>query len=273
MRYMGAKISVISTAFAVILMAGLFSPAWAGAWNLPKNKGQIIITSQFSDGSRIFDDNGKAAVPVDYSKQDSRLFIEHGLAKKWTLVGSASYQQLTFRGPDSAINFDGFDDAFLGVRYQIARRQGLAVALQGGFINAAGPRDNRLDISGRKDQLELRALYGRSWEHGWGDVFIDTQIGGRLKTDGGYHSTVFDVTAGYKPNKKWMFMGQAFSAKRERESRGGFTAPQRAQVKASGSIVFQTSEKSRVQIGYERSLAGRNVVREQGIILSTWVSY
>ena len=250
----------------------------AGAWNLPKNQGQVIVTGAFTGGNSIFDNDGELQ-PADFSKTETRIFFEHGLTDRWTLTANSAFQMSQFQsdgaGFGGAFNFDDFDDSEFGLRYQIKRRKGLAVSVQASYIIDGGPPDNILDIGGGRDAIELRALWGQSFESKkWGDVFFDAQIAGRLRTnDGRYDSTRADLTLGYKPTPKWFVFLQNFSTLREAETDLGFAVPEQFQFKSNISLGYEYKRNRIVQIGYSETFFGRNIVKERGVFLSTWFRY
>lgn len=248
--------------------------AHAGAWNLPKNEGQIIVTGAFTRGNSIFDDDGNRQ-DANFSKTETRIFFEHGLTERWTLTVNSALQMSQFESDQSAFNFDDFDDTELGLRYQLKRKQGLALSLQASYIIDGGPADNILDIGGSRDIIELRALWGRSYEtKRWGDVFFDAQIAGRLRiNDGQYDSTRADLTLGYKPSPKWFIIMQNFSTLREAETDLDLTVPEQFQFKSNISLGYEYKPKRAVQIGYSETLFGRNIVKERGFFISTWLKY
>jgi len=250
----------------------------AGAWNLPKNEGQVIITGAFTNGNSIFDDDGNRQ-DADFSKTETRVFFEHGLADRWTLVSNAAFQMSQFQDGSveggGSFNFDDFDDVEFGLRYQIKREDNRAISLQGSYIIDGGPADNILDIGGGRDAVELRLLWGQSYQsERWGELFFDAQLAGRLRTDSGeYDSTRADLTLGIKPKPKWFVFLQNFGTLREEESDMGFFVSEQAQFKSSLSAGYEYKENRIVQIGYSETLFGRNIVKERGVFLSTWIRY
>jgi len=260
--------------------------SFAGAWNLKKHEGQIIVTGAFTRGNSIFDDDGNRQ-DANFSKTETRVFFEHGLTDRWTLTANSAFQMSQFQDrteaqdgfqgsfQGGAFNFDDFDDTELGVRYQIKRRKGLAVSVQASYIIDGGPADNILDIGGSRDLVELRALWGQSYEsEAWGDVFFDAQIAGRVRAKTGeYDSTRADLTLGYKPTPKWFVFLQNFSTLREPETDLGFTVPEQFHFKSNISVGYEYKRNRIVQLGYSETLFGRNIVKERGVFLSTWIRY
>ncbi|MEP1229702.1 MAG: hypothetical protein ABJG88_03405 [Litorimonas sp.] len=274
--YRGIRLGFGYVAFLLSVMVPQI--CFAGAWNLPKNEGQVIVTGVFSGGNTIFDDDGMRQA-ANFSKTETRVFFEHGVTDRWTLTANGAFQMSQFQsegfGLGGAFNFDDFDDTEFGLRYQLKRKQGLAVSVQASYVLDGGPPDNILDIGGSRDTVELRALWGQSFENEkWGEVFFDAQLAGRLRVDNGkYDSTRADLTFGYKPVPKWFVFIQNFGTLREAETSLGFTVSEQVQFKSNVSVGYEYKRNRFIQIGYSETLFGRNIVKERGAFLSTWVRY
>jgi len=252
--------------------------AQAGAWNMPKGEGQAISMATYSIADTSFRDSDQIDPAVDFTKTENRLFFEHGLTEKITLVGNIAYQTIGFASADSAINYDGFDKTELGLRYQVKRREGLAVALQASYVVGGGPRESILDIEGRKDVLELRGLWGQSFDFGdktnnkWVG-FFDAHIAARARSTEQLEDWRADLTLGLKPNEKIIFMMQGFHIDRLAFSGQGFTVPRQAQSKAQISAVFEIKTNRLLQFSYLETLAGRNIVKEKAVTVGLWQRY
>ena len=270
----------------------LFSAqAWAGAWNLPKGDGQIILTNVWSSGTAVFDEDGRRQPITDFSKTESRLFFEHGLTGKITLTGNAAYQTINFDSPQDRFVFKDFDQTELGLRYQLKSKPGQAVSVQASYILDGGPRDNILDIDGGRDQIEVRGLWGQSTDRQKNNLFADVQLASRFDVGGRYDATHFDVTLGYKPDGKWLFMLQNYTATREPESDFGFNVGRQSQWKIQPSITYHYGRKKKrkkgeeagldkprkrnhsLQIAYTKTILGQNLVEEEGVTIGYWWRY
>jgi len=132
--------------------------AYAGAWNLPPGEGQIITTYNYSQADEAYTDIDFIDSSVEFTKSEVRVFYEHGLTKHVTAVVNAAHQTINFNGLQSSINFSDFDKTEFGLRYEIKRREGLAVSVQASYILGGGPPESILDVGSRKDSFELRGL-------------------------------------------------------------------------------------------------------------------
>ena len=252
--------------------------AQAGAWNMPKGEGQAISMATYSISDRIFIDDETIDPTVSFSKIESRLFFEHGLTQKITLVGNIAPQTVDYLGPQSTISYNGFDKTELGLRYQLKRREGLAVALQGSYVLGGGPRDSILDIDGRKDVFELRGLWGQSFDFGdktnnkWVG-FFDAHVAARTRSTERLEDWRTDLTLGLKAHEGLFVMVQGFHIDRPAFSERGFTVPRQSQTKAQAGLVFEIKENRLLQFSYLETVAGRNIVKEKALTVSLWQRY
>lgn len=261
---------------------GCSAEAIASAWSLKPADAQIIITSAQSSADTLIDSEGQTIDLTNFLKQDSRLYIEFGLFESLMFVGQAGYQTIDFEGAGSDVDFQGFDETKFGLQYEFIRKEGLAASLLVSYIVDGGLDDPRLDIGGRNDEIELRALYGRSHilkrgkEEGANDWigFYDIQLGSRydLKTDV-ISRYQLDVTAGLKPNDKWMGLVQLYLLSIEDQAIDLFTTPQVKQAKAELSLAYRIKPQRFIQFGVTKTLGGRNVVKEQGVFFGLWQNF
>jgi hypothetical protein len=257
-------------AAAIILLP---SSALAGAWNLPRGEGQAIITYSFASADRAFFDDETLESDVDFAKEELRVFYEHGLTKNVTAVVNAAHQTIGFIGPQSTINFKDFDKTELGLRYQLLRREGLAVSVQGSYIIGGGPPESILDIGSRDDSFELRGLWGQSKEFEKFVVFFDAQAAIRARNTNGIEDWRADLTLGWKDKKKSMFLLQGYHTERLEFSQGDFIVPIQKRTKLQASFVYALKKNTSVQAGVTQTLAGRNVLKERSVTAGVWHRY
>lgn len=257
----------------------LSSSAEASAWNLKPADAQIIITSAQSSASSLIDSQGETIELTNFSKQDARFYMEFGLFESLMFVGQAGFQTIDFKGAGSDVDFQGFDETKLGMQYELARREGLAASVLVSYVMDGGLDDPRLNIGGRNDEIELRALYGRSHvlksdeESEW-IGFYDVQLGSRydLKTDI-ISRWQLDLTAGIKPNGKLMGLAQLYLLDIEEQTIGLFTTPAVKQAKAEISVAYKITPNRFAQFGFSKTLTGRNIVKEQGVFFGLWQEF
>ena len=201
------------------------------------------------------------------------MFYEHGLTKHLTAVVNAAHQTINFDGLQSSINFSDFDKTELGLRYEIKRREGLAISVQGSYIIGGGPPESILDIGNRRDSFELRGLWGQSKEYENYVIFFDAQAAIRARNTDRIEDWRTDLTLGWKDKKKLMALLQGYYTQQSSFGRDGFVVPVQKRAKLQASLVYEYKKNRLVQFGYLQTLAGRNIVKERTLSLGTWIRY
>lgn len=257
----------------VLVVFAIPTAAFAGAWNLPPGDGQIITTYNYSQANDAHTDIEGLDTAVEFTKSEVRVFYEHGLTKHITAVVNAAHQTIEFEGLQSSINFSDFDKTELGLRYEIKRREGLAVSVQGSYILGGGPPESILHIGSRKDTFELRGLWGQSKEFENYVIFFDAQAAIRARNAERVEDWRTDLTLGWKDKKKWMALLQAYHTERASFGRDGFVVPIQKRTKLQASVVYGYKKNRLVQFGYLQTLGGRNIVKERTLSLGTWLRY
>lgn len=253
--------------------------ARASAWNLKPLDMQVIITSASTSADALIDVGGDKVALDNFSKQESRIYSEFGLFKNLMFVGQAGYQTIDFKGAGSDVDFIGFDETKLGLQYQLWRKPGLAASIQASYVIDGGLDDPRLNLGGRNDEVEIRALYGRS-RHISAEApqkwiwFYDIQAATRydLKTEIISRWQV-DLTAGVKPSEKWMGLAQIYASQTREQIINQFTTPEVTQLKGELSIAYKIRPKRYIQLGATQTLGGRNIVQETGYFVSLWQEF
>ena len=247
--------------------------ALAGAWNLPPGDGQIITTFNYSQANDAYTDIEGLDSTVEFTKNELRVFYEHGLTKHITAVVNAAHQTIGFEGLQSSINFSDFDKTEIGLRYELIRREGLAVSVQGSYILGGGPPESILDVSSRRDTFELRGLWGQSKEFENYVLFFDAQAAIRARNSEEVEDWRTELTLGWKDKKKWMALLQGYHTERASFGRDGFVVPIQKRTKLHASVVYEYKKNRLLQFGYQQTLGGRNIVKERTLSMGTWIRY
>ena len=255
------------------IVCAIPATAFAGAWSLPPGEGQIISTYNYSQADDAYTDIEGLDTAVEFTKSEVRVFYEHGLTTHITAVINVAHQTIGFEGLQSSINFSDFDKTELGLRYEITRREGLAISVQGSYILGGGPPESILDIGNRQDSFELRGLWGQSKEFENYVIFFDAQAAIRARNIEGVEDWRADLTLGWKDKKKWMALLQGYHTERESFGRDGFVVPIQKRTKLQASVVYEYKKNRLVQFGYLQTLGGRNIVKERTLSFGTWSRY
>lgn len=250
--------------------------ASASAWALKPGKAQLILTGAYSSADTLIDSEGATIDLQSFTKSESRLYLEFGLFENLMMVGQTGYQFIGFEGAGSDVDFADFEETKLGLQYQIKRKEGLAASLLASYVLDGGLDDPRLNLGGRNNEIEVRALFGRSKslkpdeDPGW-IWFYDVQLGARYDLKSNDISRwQLDLTAGIKPNEKWMGLAQLYGLDIQEQRNGNFVIPSTKQAKLELSIAYQFQPDQYIQIGALQTLTGRNVVRETGLFTGIW---
>jgi hypothetical protein len=253
--------------------------AHASAWALAPGEAQLIMTTAVSEASSLIGSDGNSIALSDFSKVDSRLYFEWGLFKSVMFVGQAGHQTINFQGAGSDVNFSGFDETKLGLQYEFRRREGEAASVLASYVIDGSLDDPRLNIGGRNDEVEFRALYGCSKKVEGDDPlkwvwFADVQLASRydLKSDI-VSRWQLDTTLGIKPNEKWMWLGQLYILDIKEQQIAQFTTPSVQQAKAELSFAYRIRPKRYAQLGLTQTFAGRNIVKERGLFFAIWQEF
>lgn len=276
---MRLKLKLAGYGVAFGFLAGGSPQAWAGAWTLEPSRAQLILTGAYSSSNTLIDGRGQTVSLESFTKNDSRLHLEFGLFENLMMVGQAGYQFIEFQGAGSEVSFTGFDETKLGFQYQVRKRQNSAASVLLSYVADGGLDDPRLDLGGRNNEIELKALYGKSGTFDAGadislDWFYDIQLGTRydLKSDVLSRWQV-DFTLGMKPHDKWMGLVQLYGLNTRQQQNRGFVVPKSHQAKLELSLAYQIKPGQYVQFGASQTLTGRNVVKETSLFTGIWRSF
>ncbi len=265
------QITFFRLGVCMVLIGVQHETSWAGSWPLPAGKGQIIQTTLAVSADKGFDANGKLDLPVQFSKYETSMFLEHGLNEDFTLVLAANYQNLQFIAGVDQVNFSGFGETEVALRKTIWKAGPAIISLQAHMI-FAGPgetiTDADLGVGGT--QYEVRLLAGRSFKIARKDAFIDVQLARRFRRQNIADEWRFDISSGWRPLPNWQILGQAFYV--NGQSAPNLTRSNR-RLKAQTSIVYDRNKKTSYQIGVYKTVLGKNVIQENAIFMSIWQRY
>lgn len=207
--------------------------AHAGAWIAPKG-GQEIWTNAAGqrDGVNVFETSAYYEIPTNDTV---------------AVVAAPWVEQADDLGDDG-----WRAEATLGLKTALIRNDRGAMALQAGAVWTSDP-DRGCGEAG----AELRWLGGVSFGP-QGRGFLNLEAAGRVQ-DGGCPSQRFEFTAGYRPDQRWLAMGQVFlDAPREGDQA----------VKVQLSLVRFGTEGQALQFGIRTRLDGG--ASETAFVLGFW---
>jgi hypothetical protein len=265
-------------------------PALAGAWLMQPGKGQAIVTTTFADARKAYDANGRLIETPSYRKFESRVYVEHGLFDRLTIVGEGGY--MNFHGaaapydylsvpieeakaglPLSAPrappgpHYEGLGLGALGARTQLFTWNDYIVSLQAS-ARIASPAARRFLDMRDPVQADVRLLVGRPFDVFGLPAFIDAELGYRSRGQNGEEIRA-DFTAGLRPLPPVLILAQSFSAFAPRGGPAGVVAAQKFQLSALYDLTTSVS----LQVGAIAAIGGVNSPAERGLISALWWRY
>lgn len=244
------------------LALGAASSAQAGAWPMPKGKGQVITRYERQTAEEVFGPDG-AGVPIEPRWDESAVaFVEYGLTDRLTLQGKLGYA----RGADAFTGYEGAAPAELGVRWNAWNGRGAVISVYGGAISP-GEGENAIYVSRQPSdgELEARVLVGRSGRWRGRTAFVDAQAA-RLWRIGAADETRLDLTVGVDVTRNWLLLAQTYAG--ETDASGDGLRPGWANVEVSAVRRFRGGW--RAQLGYRTAVYGRDTTVGAGPVVAVW---
>jgi len=246
-------------ALAALCVAGT---AHAGAWPQAPGATQVIIGYEPAAAKHGWDANGQQVPLGNWREQSASVFVDHGVTPHLTVTARVTYK-------DYHTDFDrfsGLSSIELGGRWTV-RRTDKAVFALGGSVESGKGRRSDFDVSTRQGtDTDLRAYYGENFRFHGIEAFADIQLARHLRQ---YDADQWraDVTYGLKPSPKWLLLGQVFAGRTDRRAwgRAEWANAQFSAVRDFGPLC--------VQMGWRRTLYGRNVPVVNALIVGLWRSF
>jgi protein XagA len=255
-------------AFAACLAVG-FVPqgAHGGAWLQPSGQGQIIFNPSAMTTTSRFDRRGRATRIDGFAKQDNAIRVEYGIREDVTLIlHTLQRTEMTpIEGGIQAVITSGIGG---GARLALWRgeRSILSAQITGlsGIERSMPALDRRV---GPRHEIDIRVLAGQNVEIAGLPAFVEAQAGYRWR--GGRHAgeARLDMTLGIRPVDRVLLLVQSLNTL---AVTGTGAAGRPRQHKLQASIVYDLTETWSVQAGAFVAVAGRDALREQGVLLGLW---
>jgi hypothetical protein len=258
-------------------------PALGGAWNDAPAHGELIMTASMLKSWDEYGANG-ARSPFGYGGRFQQVqfgnYLELGLPKKLTLVLNLPISSLEYSDQYNRQQCGTLGDLEIGLRRRL-NRIASPWAISGQLtVSAPAYSANEHPAPGNhQEDLEGRLLVGRGSELGERHWFWDAEAAYRYRTGAPADQLRGDFTAGVDVFRRLMVMGQFFSIKGLRNGQpvADIQNPNAQSdfdlYKAQGSLVIGITHKTRLQTGWGKTLAGRNVGRGETYVLGFWQSF
>jgi protein XagA len=254
---------------AMALLAALRPlSAEAGAWLQPEGQGQIIFNPTVMSAGGRFDRSGRSERIDRFVKQDNVTLVEYGARPNVTLV-----LQLGNRGEaypiEGAVQRVYTSLIGAGARLELWRGERFALSVQAtaatGFERATPSLDRRFGV---RSEADARLLAGYSFDIGEWPAFVEAQMGYRWRSGRFADEARLDLTFGFRPFDRLQILLQSFNS----AALQGQDVPRERprQHKLQASAVFDVTANWSVQAGVFTSVAGRQSLKEQGVLLGVW---
>jgi protein XagA len=241
----------------------------AGAWTLEEGRGQIIFNPSAMVATKRFDRKGTARSTDRFLKQDNQTLVEYGWKQGLTLILHSSQRTESFLldGADQRVLTTGLGG---GAQAEIWRREGIVLSAQ---FTATPTLERSLPALDRRfgprTEADARLLAGYSFEIGGWSGFAEAQAGYRWRSGRHADELRLDLTVGIRPVPQVLLLLQAMNAFAIQQ--GSATTGERPrQHKLQASVVLDITPTWSLQGGVFTSIAGRDALKERGVMLGVW---
>ena len=260
----GAMRAGAALLLALYLRAG---EAHAGAWTLDRAAGQIIFSFTAKDATQAFDAGGGAVGRPTHRKRELAALVEYGATDWLTLIFSPTLERTTIGAPTDA-RYRGPGYTEFGARARLLRTEAWVGSVQVlGRVAGASDAGNPAEAGKTEHMVDARVLLGRSvtlWDR---PGFLDLQAGYRVPLADGPGEFRLEGTAGLRLRPGLLLMVQSFNALSDGGGRPG-DRPRRHEVELSA--VWDFGRRWSVQIGGIATVAGRETLKERGLVAAVW---
>lgn len=245
--------------------------AMAGAWTLDAGTGLAIVTNTTTSAELAFDSNGRIRSIPRYDKSELQALVEYGVTDWFTVILSPSLQHVGIAAPLDATR-SGVGYSELGGRVRLMRGDSWMLSAQT-TLRGPGTSDstNPAAIGYTEPEIDVRGLVGYSFSVSQLPAFVDLQIAQRFRTGGFPDEFRVDATFGIRPAAKWLLLAQSFNV--ISEGAGGPISPSYDYQKVQLSAVYEVAPSLAVQLGAVTTYRGRNALKENGVVLGTWLKF
>lgn len=247
--------------------------AAAGAWPQPVGKLQLIVPFTVSWATEEYDAAGDSQRRNRFSKKEFHPYMEYGLWKDLTLVGTISLAREHTSWLGSTISQSGLSRVEAGARYALGEWQETYFSLQpliiwhGAMSSDDGYSSKRGDVDG-----EFGITMGQHFKWLGLDGFSDNLIAIRIKPANTPNEFKANLTLGVSFAHDLQIMMKS-------ESLATISQDQNAAVrqvmsnKLGLSAVKKLDQTVTMELSYMQSLSGKNTVKDSSLGFALWYSF
>jgi len=259
MQCRGALFRTAITAAVVVLAAP--AVATAGAWNLPKGDGLVILKYEPVKASNRYNESGQSEPLMrQHTEEIVSLWGEYGLTDRITLMAKTDWQDSV----DEYYDFQGRGLLEVGARVQVLKTDHSVLSVQMVYGHDGDGRNATWAEPGQGEhESEARVLFGRGFDFRYHSYF-EAQLARRWR-DGLPDETRWEMAFGVDLNPKWSVLTQVYAGKVDTAGQDGGAK----WTKIETGIIRHMDDWS-LQAGWRRTASGRRIVDGDGIVVALW---
>lgn len=242
------------------------TPAGAQAFTQEQGHGRVITSLLWTESRNGFDDDGRVMDIPTYRKTELYALAEYGLTDDLTLLLTPSLRDVSVRGGSDTRGL-GYTD--VGARYRLGQSDQFVFSVQG---TARIPGMKRRDVLAQVGQTDMeydvRAQGGYTFGAG---SFAILEGGYRFRAGDPPNAYNIDATVGLRVAPKLLVLANSYNAISDGSGRGVFSRYR--YHNAFLSAAYDVSPRVTLQLGATGTVAGRNALRERGLLAGAWFRF
>ena len=240
--------------------------ATAQAFTQEQGHGRVITSLLWSQSDKGFDDRGHVFDIADYQKTEVYFAAEYGVTDDLTLLVTPSLRDVSVQGGDDSRGL-GYTD--VGARFRLAHGSDFVLSAQG-LVRFPGMkrRDSLAQVGVTDTEYDLRLQGGYTFGRG---SFAIVEGGYRLRAGDPPNAINIDATLGIRAAPRLLLLASSYNAISDGAGRGVFRAYRYHNLYLSGA--YDVGRHVTVQLGASGTLAGRNALRERGLLAGLWYRF
>ena len=263
--------SIRAASLSVFALLATAVAANGGAWTLPQDKGQVVITGTMSRATQTFDGDRDLTSTATTRKDELQALFEYGVTDRFTLMLGPGLQHIDIGQPVNASR-SGFGYQDVGGRYLFYRQNDWVFSGQALVrVPGTGQDSNPAAIGYTEPEYELRGLVGKTLTVANHPAFIDLQVAQRYRAGAAPNEFRIDVTFGIRPAPRWLLLAQSLNVISEGSGSPPFTSYDYSKLQFS--VVYDLSAAWSVQAGGFTTVSGRNALQENGVLFGLWYRF
>ncbi|RZM33396.1 MAG: hypothetical protein EOP67_22600 [Sphingomonas sp.] len=238
----------------------------AQAFTQAKGHGRVITSLLWSNSDKGFNDDGHVIDIADYRKTEVYALGEYGVTDDFTVLLTPSFRDVSVK---NGSNSSGLGYTDVGARYAVARGSNFVLSAQG-LVRFAGQkrRDVQAQVGATDTEYDLRGQAGYTFGQG---SFAIVEGGYRLRAGAPPNAFNIDATLGIRAAPRLLLLASSYNAISDGRGRGVFAPYRYHNVYLSGA--YDVSDHVTVQLGVSGTVAGRNALRERGLLGGLWYRF